>query len=75
MVHCVHCRLRVLQSFCFRRDTRADRPAAMAEEFKLLNSLLSENSALRRQVSEMEDFLKDHGLVWVGTGAFAVSLF
>ena len=41
----------------------------MAEESKLWNAVLNENIVLRRQVSEMEDFLEDHGLVWVGTGA------
>eukprot|EP00903_Cladosiphon_okamuranus_P015324 g14157.t1 len=37
-------------------------------ESELLKSVLNENIALRRRVSEMEDFLQDHGLVWVGTG-------
>lgn len=41
----------------------------MAGESELWNSVLNENIALRRQVSEMEDFLEDHGLIWVGTGA------
>ena len=39
------------------------------ESNELWNSVLNENVALRRQVTEMEGFLEDHGLVWVGTGA------
>lgn len=39
----------------------------MTGESNLFKFVLNENIALRRQLSEMEDFLQDHGLVWVGT--------
>lgn len=61
--------MRVLQVCCFGGDTRGNRPAVTTGESKRWSSVLNENIALRQQVSEMEDFLEDHGLVWVGTGA------
>lgn len=38
------------------------------EDLQLLVDLFEENERLNRQVVEMETFLKDHGLVWIGTG-------
>eukprot|EP00752_Nemacystus_decipiens_P004453 g4066.t1 len=52
----------------FRGGTRGSPPDATVGESRRWNSVLNENIALRRQVSEMEDFLEDHGLIWVGTG-------
>lgn len=38
------------------------------EDLRLLIDLFEENEHLHRQVGEMEAFLKDHGLVWIGAG-------
>lgn len=50
----------------------AGRPPVGISKGELQNyiDLLEENGKLIRQVSEMEKFLNDHGLVWVGNGKY-----
>lgn len=49
------------------RDTPSQ-AGGRREDLKLLIDLFEENERLHRQVGEMESFLKDHGLVWIGAG-------
>lgn len=58
----VTCRLAV--------DRQTIRDAPTAGGLQLLNSLVDDNRRLHGQVLEMEAFLKDHGLVWVGSGMY-----
>lgn len=48
--------------------TARSRAGVCRENLQLLIDLFEENERLNRQVGEMETFLKDHGLVWIGTG-------